>query len=384
LVEPFEYSVSDAAITDLQVRVRSTRWPDFMDQRSWTYGADEDFFRSVATYWVDSFSWREEERKWKTIPQFLFSDSDTRVHFCYVKGKGPRPLPLLLTHGWPGSFLEFLKIIPLLTDPAAHDADPNDSFDVVVPSLPGFGFSGPTHRPGINTFEIAKIWVKLMKELGYPRFVAQGGDIGASVSTILGWKHPDAVIAFHLNYIPGSYLPYVKDGDPITDEEKLFQAAKEKWAEAKGAYAHIHRTQPELAAIALNDSPMGLAAWIIDKFREWSDCGGDVEQRFSKSELLANVSLYWFTQTIASSMRLYWEGSRAPLRFNENERIAVPCGIARFPGEAPFPPRSWVERVYNVQHWTEMENGGHFAAAEEFELLASDIREFFRPYRVKI
>jgi pimeloyl-ACP methyl ester carboxylesterase len=308
------------------------------------------------------------------------------IHFIHARSANPNALPILISHGWPGSFLEMLKLIPLLADPVAHGADARDSFHVVVPSLPGFGFSDRPRTTGFNTFSMAHLFAELMTQLGYERFVAQGGDFGAGISTILAWKYPQRVTAFHLNYIPGSYRPHVDPTQPITNEEQAALDADDRWMDEKGAYSHVQRTQADVAAAALNDSPMGLAAWLIDKFRDWADCElpdgtRDLDRRFSKDELLANVSLYWFTETIGSSMRLYRESSLARLEFGPGERIAAPCGVARFAKEEPFMPESWVRRVYNVQRWKEIPTGGHFAAWEEPELLAQELREFFGAYR---
>jgi pimeloyl-ACP methyl ester carboxylesterase len=274
-----------------------------------------------------------------------------------------------------------LRIIPMLTHPSSYGGDPADSFDVVVPSLPGFGFSDRPVTPGMNTWRIADLWAGLMMELGYARFGAQGGDFGASVSTIVGLRHPQHAIGIHLNYIPGSYRPYLRPGEELTQVERLSLEDTDRWYVDFGAYAHLQRNTPLTAAYGLNDSPAALAAWIVEKFRNWSDCDGDVERRFSKDELLSNVTLYWMTETIYSSCRLYHESKLAPLQFKFGEKVEVPCGIAHFPKEAPFPPRIWIERGYNVQRWTEMQRGAHFAAAEEPELLARDIADFFRPLR---
>ena len=272
-----------------------------------------------------------------------------------------------------------LKVVPLLSDPAGHGGDAADAFDVVVPSLPGFGFSDRPDRPGMNLFRIADLWAELMAGLGYARFGAQGGDFGAGVSTALGLRHPDRLVGLHLNYIPGSYQP--AEAGNLTAEERQFRQEVDDWYALEGGYAHVQRTRPQTLALGLNDSPAGLAAWIVEKFRDWGDCGGDVERRFSRYELLTNVTLYWMTQTIASSMRLYLEVRKAPLHFQPSQSVRAPCGIARFPKEAPFPPRSWVERGYDVRRWTTMPSGGHFAALEEPALLAEDIRAFFRPLR---
>jgi len=225
------------------------------------------------------------------------------------------------------------------------------------------------------------LWAELMRELGYGRFGAQGGDIGAGVTAILGLRHSGRVLAIHLNFIPGSYRPFLEPGAHLTVEEETFGKAAAQWLDRSGAYAHLQRTQPQIAAYGLNDSPAALAAWIVEKFRNWSDCGGDVYRRFTRDELLANVTLYWTTQTIHSSFRLYYESGKAPLQFASDDFVGVPCAIAQFPREILFPPRQWVERGFNVQRWTEMPRGGHFAAAEEPELLAEDLRSFFRPSR---
>jgi pimeloyl-ACP methyl ester carboxylesterase len=288
---------------------------------------------------------------------------------------------LILTHGWPGSFLEMLKIIPMLTHPEQYGGDPADSFDVVVPSLPGFGFSDRPTARGMNTFRIADLWADLMQELGYDRFAAQGGDFGASVTTILGLRHADRMLGIHLNYIPGSYRPHLEPGAKLAAIEQASLDDDDRWYAESGAYAHIQRTHPQSLAYGLNDSPAALAAWIVEKFRDWADCDGEVERRFTRDELLSNVTLYWMTETIHSSCRLYYEGRKAPVHFQKGEYVAVPCGIARFPREEPFPSRPWIERGYNIQHWTDMPRGGHFAAAEEPELLVRDIREFFRRLR---
>ena len=270
-----------------------------------------------------------------------------------------------------------LKIIPLLTNPASYGGNPTHSFDVVVPSLPGFGFSDRPTRPGMNTWRIADLWAGLMAGLGYERFAAQGGDFGASVSTILGLHHAHRVIGIHLNYIPGSYRPHLEPGTKLSDIEQKSLDDADRWYVDFGAYAHLQRNTPQTGAYGLNDSPAALAAWIVEKFRDWSDCDGEVERRFSKDELLSNVTLYWMTETIHSSCRLYYESKLAPLHFKPGEKVGVPCAVAHFPKEAPFPPRPWVERGYNLQHWTEMPRGAHFAAAEEPELLARDIATFF-------
>jgi pimeloyl-ACP methyl ester carboxylesterase len=380
-IEPFSIPFSQSAVDDLRDRLRRTRWPDEAPGSAWEYGVDQRFLRGLCDYWKDNFDWKAQVVRLSAFHHHRFQSSSGWIHFIHERGQGPAPLPLILTHGWPGSFVEMIRIIPLLTDPAAHGGDPADSFDVIVPSLPGYGFSDRPSSRAMNVYRIAGLWAELMQELGYQRFGAQGGDIGAGVSTALGLLHADSVIGIHLNFIPGSYRPWLEPGAELTSGEQAFLAEAARWYDENGAYAHVQGTRPQTAAYALNDSPAGLAAWITEKFREWSDCGGDPYRSFTREELLTNITLYWMTQTIHSSFRLYFEGRRAPLRFEKDAFVHPPCGIAHFPKEILFPPRKWVERGYNVQHWSEMPRGGHFAAAEESELLAQDIRAFFRGLR---
>ena len=380
-VNRFDLPFSQLAVDDLRSRLERTRWCDDAPGDTWEYGFDRDFLADLCGYWRDRFDWKAKLEWLSSFQHFRFDSEGGRIHFIHELGKGLAPIPLILTHGWPGSFVEMMRVIPLLTDPAAHGGDPADAFDVVVPSLPGYGFSDKPIGGGMNSFGIANLWVKLMQALGYERFAAQGGDIGAGVSTVLGLRHAGHVIGIHLNYIPGSYRPYVKDEAELTEAEHTFLAEAARWSGLNGAYAHLQGTRPQTAAFALNDSPAGLAAWILEKFREWSDCDGDLYRSFTRDDLLTNISLYWMTRTIDSSFRLYYENRKAPLHFEQDAFVHPPCAVARFPKEILSPPRKWVERGYNVQHWTDMHRGGHFAAAEEPELLAEDIRAFFRGLR---
>ncbi len=368
----FELPYSESAVDDLRERLERTRWPDEIPGDPWELGVDLKYLREICDYWWESFDWKVQIEKLSAWPHYLYEAGGERIHFVHSRGRGSKRIPIIITHGWPGSFVEMLRVIPLLNEAG---------FDVVAPSLPGFGFSDRPARAGMSTWRIADIWASLMGELGYSRFAAQGGDFGASVSTILGLRHRDRVAGLHLNYIPGSYRPSLEGGPPLTPVEEQFLKDLDGWYQEHGAYAHLQRNEPQTPAYALNDSPAGLAAWIIEKFRNWSDCGGNVESRFTKDELLANVTLYWMTQTISSSFRLYNETKKAPVHFAPGEFVRVPCAIARFPLEAPFPPREWVDRGYNVVRWTEMPRGGHFAAAEEPELLADDIADFVSSLR---
>jgi pimeloyl-ACP methyl ester carboxylesterase len=379
-VRPFSIHASDESLEDLRRRLAATRLPDAVSD-GWEDGASLPEMRELLVFWRDGFSWRRQEEELNRVPQFLADVDGETVHFAHVRGRGPAPTPLVLTHGWPGSFVEMRRLIPLLADPGAHGGDPADAFDVVVPSLPGYGFSGRPAARGMNAFRIADLWSRLMTGLGYARFGAQGGDFGASVSTCLALEHPDGLTGIHLNYVPGTYAPDLSSGPPVTAEEEAFLADQARWVAEEGGYQHEQRTFPQTLAYALNDSPAGLAAWIVEKFRGWSDCGGDWRTRFTAEELLTNVTIYWLTETIGSSMRLYREIALRPLRFAPGARVRTPTGIARFAKEEPFPPRSWVERGYDVARWTEFDRGGHFAAMEEPELLAGDIRAFFRTRR---
>jgi pimeloyl-ACP methyl ester carboxylesterase len=380
-ITPFSLPCSADAVTDLRARLERTRWPDTIEGSAWTYGFDRNYLQEMCRYWHENFDWQREISRLSSWNHFVWEMEGTTIHFIHERGRGPKPMPLLLLHGWPGSFLEMLKLAPLLTDPAAHGGNAEDSFDVVVPSLPGFGYSAPTKIAGMNTCRMSDLFAPLMGALGYERFAAHGGDFGAAVSSWLGRRHAERMIGIHLNYIPGSYLPGLLPGNELSSEELQFQRDEKEWGERWGAYSHLQRTTPLTLAYGLNDSPAALAAWILEKFRDWADCDGEIEKVLTRDELLANVTLYWMTETIHSSCRLYFEGRKAPLHLDPRELISVPCGIAHFPKEAPFPPRSWIERGYDVQHWTEMPRGGHFAAMEEPELLAQDIRDFFRHFR---
>jgi len=367
---PFKVNIADEDIIKLKEKLKLARWPDEIENSSWQFGADLSFMRQLADYWQNDFDWRKTEAFINSYPNFISNIDGHNIHYIHIKSNAKKSVPIIITHGWPGSFLEMMKLVPLLTK------DPDFSFDIVIPSILGFGFSDKITKPGCNLWFIADLWHKLMQELGYIKFIAQGGDFGAAISTALGAKYPGSLIGLHLNYIPGSYFPYLEEGEKLTDEETSFQKIADDWYKTEGAYAHQHRTRPLTLAYSLNDSPIGLCAWIIEKFYQWSDCNDDIETVFTKDELLANVSLYWFTQTAHSSIRLYNENSKVPLLFRKNDFIHTPVAIARFRKEEPFPPRKFIERGYNIQRWTDFDPGGHFAAMEQPELLANDIIEF--------
>ncbi len=381
-VQPFTIAVASEVLEDLQQRLAGTRWPDEIPGSGWDYGSNLDYLKELVEYWRTEFDWRAQETFLNSFSHFKAEVEGLNIHFIHERGKGPNPAPLIITHGWPSTFFEMSKIIPLLADPGSHGGDPADAFDVVAPSLPGFGFSDRPTLPGMQVLKVADLWAKLMTEsLGYQRFGAQGGDIGAGVTSRLGYAHPDKLIGIHLTSVTRP-TPYLGAGaDELSGAETALIEQRERWQQAGGGYSHIQGTKPQTLSYGLNDSPVGLAAWIVEKYRTWSDCGGDVERRFTKDELLTTVTIYWITQTISSSTRMYYENQRFTWDMERGERMKVPSGMALFPQEIARPPREWAERSYNVQRWTPMPRGGHFAALEEPELLAEDVRAFFRPLR---
>ncbi|WP_329447519.1 epoxide hydrolase 1 [Streptomyces sp. NBC_01426] len=380
--EPFTLRTAPAALDDLGARLRATRWPDEPEDAGWSLGTDLDYLRGLVAHWADGFDWPAQEAALARLPHFRVALGGLGIHFVHVRAvtpEGSRPaLPLVLSHGWPDSFWRYTKVIPLLTDPGAHGADPADAFDVVVPDMPGFGYSDRPVGPPLDTIAVAGLWAELMGVLGYARFGAAGGDMGSHVSRYLGLDHSDRVVAVHRT---DAGLPlYMGDPADLAPEERAWLADAAAWGAAEGAYAALHRTKPQTAAFGLTDSPAGLAAWIVEKLRAWSDCGGDVERSFTKDEILTNVMVYWLTGTIGSSMRTYRANAAIPLA-QHARRVEVPSGFSLFRGDVVRPPRAWLERTTNVVRVTEPARGGHFAAFEEPELYAEELRTFFRPYR---
>jgi len=376
-IQPFTIEVADDVLADLRQRIAATRWPDELDGAGWDYGTNLAYLKGLVAYWRDGFDWRAQEARLNQFAQFRADIDGVGVHFIHERGRGPSPLPLIITHGWPSSFAQMLKIIPPLTDPARYGGDPADAFDVVVPSLPGFGFSDRPRERGVNGQRIAALWARLMADtLGYRRFAAAGGDLGSGITQRLALARPDLVVGIHLT---DAGYPTADRPDLSVAERRYLDAVRD-WSAREGAYALLQATKPQTLAYGLTDSPAGLAAWIVEKYRAWSDCGGDVERRFSKDELLTTVMIYWVTETINSSVRLYDENRRIPPLAPER-RSDVPVGVAIFPKDLALPPREWAERSLRVERWTEMPRGGHFAAMEEPALLVEDLRAFFRPLR---
>jgi microsomal epoxide hydrolase len=381
-VQPYRIHIEDAVLDDLKDRLARTRWPDEIPGSDWDYGSNLAYIKELVEYWRTEFDWRAQEEKLNRFPHFMTNIEGIDIHFIHQKGTGPNPMPLVVTHGWPSTFFEITKIIPLLADPASHGGSAEDSFDVVVPSMPGYGFSGLTNDRGMSVFKVGDLWPKLMTDaLGYQRFGAQGGDWGAAVTTHLGYAYPDQLIGIHLTAVTRP-TPYMGPGSrPLNEAEQRFLDERTAWQQAEGGYSHIQGTKPQTLSYGLNDSPAGLAAWIVEKYRTWSDCNGDVESKYTKDELLTNITIYWVTQTINASTRLYYETQRIDWNLAQDDGIRVPTGVAAFPHEISRPPREWAERSYNVQRWTQMPRGGHFAALEEPAMLVDDIRAFFRPLR---
>ena len=381
-VQPYKIEIPDSVLDDLKSRLERTRWPDELPGTGWDYGSNLDYVKELVEYWRTKFDWHAQEKLINSFSHFKSEVDGLNIHFIHEKGKGPNPMPLVITHGWPGTFFEMYKVIPMLSDPASHGGDPADAFDVVAPSMPGYGFSDATDKRGLSVLSIGDLWAKLMSEnLGYQRFAAQGGDWGARVTAKLGLSHGDKVIGIHTTST-SSPTPYQGPGTrELSEAEKAMLAQRVQWLADEGGYSHIQATKPQTLSYGLNDSPAGLAAWIVEKYRTWSDCGGDVESRFTKDELLTTVTIYWVTQSINSSTRLYYESFFQAWDLAKDEKIQVPVAIASFPRENSVPLREWAERSFNIQQWTDMPSGGHFAALEEPDRLVEDIRKFFRGLR---
>jgi pimeloyl-ACP methyl ester carboxylesterase len=377
--EPFTTTATPADLDDLRARLRATRWPDAPQDSGWSLGTDVGYLRELVEYWAEEFDWPAQEAALARIPRFRIELGGLGIHFAHVRAPGAvgPATPLILSHGWPDSFWRYSKVIPLLTDPAAHGGDPADAFDVVVPDMPGFSYSDRPVGAPLDSIAVAGLWAELMDALGYDRFGAAGGDIGSHVSRYLALDFPDRVRAVHRT---DAGIPVALPGIELTAPERAFVEEASAWNLSEGAYAAMHRTKPQTEAVGLTDSPAGLAAWIVEKLRSWSDCHGDLESRFSKDEILTLVTMYWLTGTIGSSMRMYNANSAiAPAQLAR--RVEVPSGFALFPGDIVRPPREWLDRTANMVRVSEPPRGGHFAAFEEPELYAQELRDFFRPYR---
>ncbi len=384
--EPFTVAIPEETLTDLRERLSKTRWPGDFANPQWEYGTNLTYLKELVDYWLHPYDWRQHEREMNTFSHYKTTIEEIPIHFIHEPGRGPRPIPLILSHGWPWTFWDFHKVIRPLADPAAFGGDPHDAFDVVVPSLPGYGFSTPLTKLGINFWRTADLWATLMQEvLGYKKFAAQGGDWGALITAQLGHKYADRLIGCHLNLMAplNVFLGGLPEASEYGPDEKGWYEKNLHFFTAESGYSALQTTKPQTLSYALNDSPVGLCSWILEKRRTWSDCGGNVEKRFTKDELLTTMTLYWVTQSFGTSARYYYEATHNPWQpaHPRTPVVEAPTGVAVFLQEVILLPRRWAERYYNLQRWTVMPAGGHFAPMEEPQRLVEDIRAFFRPLR---
>jgi epoxide hydrolase len=381
-IRPFRIEIPQADLDDLRDRLHRTRWPDGLPGVDWTRGVPLGYLKELAAYWADGYDWRKQEARLNEFPQFTTTIDGANIHFLHVRSPEPDALPLILTHGWPGSIVEFLSVIGPLTDPRAHGGDPADAFHLVIPSLPGYGLSGPPHQPGWTTDRVAKAWAELMARLGYERYGAQGGDWGAFVAPQLGRIDPDHVVGVHLNAATFGFIPF-GPVDPeelasFTDAEKQrLERLNTSTAGPGNGYFEVQATRPQTLAYALTDSPVGQLAWIVEKFKEWAHGATIPEDAVDRDQLLTNVMLYWLTGTARSSADLYYENMHAG--FAVPQPVTVPTGVAVFAED--YAIRRYGERGHNIVHWTEFDRGGHFAAMEVPDLLVGDVGSFFRGLR---
>jgi epoxide hydrolase len=375
-IRAFRIDIAQAELDDLRARLESTRWPDQLPDSGWDYGIPLDYVQQLAAYWRTSYDWRVHEQALNAFPQFTTVIDGQRVHFLHVRSAEPDAIPLIITHGWPGSIVEFVNIIGPLTNPRAHGADPADAFHLVVPSIPGYGFSGPTQDRGWNVHRIARAWDELMGRLGYQRYGAQGGDWGSAISRELGLIAGEHIIGVHLNML----FPWVpEDATDLTAEERSRVEVMRRFRATSSGYGAIQSTRPQTLAYGLTDSPAGQLAWIAEKFGEWTD-DGLPDEAVDRDQLLTNIMVYWLTKTAGSSARLYYEAARSDSSGPPKVSTA-PTGLAVFAHEIARPIRRFAELSNNIVHWTEFDRGGHFAAMEEPDLLVGDVRAFFRRVR---
>ena len=380
-IEPFTIDVPDSVLADLRERLARARMPDEPEGVGWQLGMNQAYLRQLVDYWRDEFDWRAQERRLNRLEQFKTTIDGLDIHFVHRRSAEPDAFPLILTHGWPGTFAEFDKVIEPLTDPVAHGGRAEDAFHVVAPSIPGYGFSDRPPRLGYGRDRTGAIFAELMARLGYERYGTQGGDLGAGISRWLAANDAEHVAGLHLNLCTaGPPDPDDPTAGVPPEEIALMEERAAFWTDEERGYSHMHGTKPQTLGYSLNDSPVGLAAWIVEKYRSWCDCDGNPETRFSKDELLTTLTIYWATETATSAARYYYEG-RHGANSPDPARIEVPTACAAFPGEFRFTPRRWLEARYNLVRFTMMPSGGHFAASEAPELLVDDLRAFFRELR---
>ena len=383
-VQEFSINISDEAIADLQSRLERTRLPDQLEGTSWQYGTEKNTLSELIDYWREDFDWREQEAMLNAFDQQLVEVDGLSLHTIHQRSNNPDAIPLLLVHGWPGSIAEFHKLIGPLTDPEAHGGESIDSYHVIAPSLPGFGFSGAPKDSGYSPERIALLLAGLMQALGYERYALAGGDWGAVINSHHANHFPERLIGLHSNMLLASPPEDDSARDAVTPSEAALRESRGSYMRNEFAYQQIQGTKPQSLGYALNDSPAGLAAWILEKFHGWSDIPqdetGDVWSAFSKDEILTNISIYWFTQSITSSMRIYYENRTTP-QIKPTGFINVPTGVALFPAEIYITPRAWAEAAYDIRHWSQLEQGGHFAALEQTAVYRRELNTFFRLLR---
>jgi pimeloyl-ACP methyl ester carboxylesterase len=372
-VRPFRIEVPEDALVDLYQRLDRTRWPDELADAGWIYGVSLPYLKDLVHYWRHEYDWRRHEARLNTLPQFTTVIDGAQVHFVHVRSPEPDALPLVITHGWPGSIVELLGVLGPLSDPRSFGGDPADAFDVVAPSIPGFGFSGPTREPGWDVVRVARAWAELMNRLDYRRYGAQGGDWGSRISWELGRQAPEHVVGVHVNMLVAADPP---DCVELTPEEQLQVERRRRFNEELSGYMLVQATRPQTLAYALTDSPVGQLAWIVERFKEWTDSDEVPEDAISRDDLLTDVMLYWLTGTAGSSARLYYEFRRTGV-FGPPEPTSIPTGVAVFAHDIAQPIRRFAEDQSNIVHWSEFDRGGHFAAMEEPDLLVGDVRAFF-------
>lgn len=389
---PFEFVADQAALDDLRRRLQQTRWAPEISNANWEYGANGAFLRKLTEYWLNEFDWRKQEAAINRFPHYKVELAEgVPVHFIWQRGKGPNPTPLILSHGWPWTFWDWSALIEPLSDPAKFGGDPADAFDVIVPSLPGFGFSTPLARTGVTAQVVADLWRKLMVDvLGYQTFAAAGGDWGSFVTWELGTRYVPSMIGVYLSFPPiwhAGGVENLKAEDYAPEESDWLAKTQRKW-ETAISHLTVHSRDHQTLAWSLNDSPVGLAAWLLERRRNWSDCGGDLESRYSLDFLLTNVMIYWLTNSIGSSMQLYAEQFRAGAAAADNYtgavapgRIEAPTGIGVYPEEVALISRKVCERAANLIYWNVLPEGGHFAPAEVPEIYVRELRTFFRMLR---
>lgn len=370
-INTYKIAVSPFILDDLRERLGRARWPDEINGSNWEYGVSMPYLQEICTHWGHGFDWVEQQQYLNSFQHFRIDIDGFGLHFIQEKGKGKNPVPILLIHGYPDSFVRFLKLIPLLT----AEGSGGISFDVVIPSIPGYGFSDRPQKPGMNTQKIAGLFTQLMKELGYKKFITHGGDWGSSITEQLALHDPGSLLGIHLTDVPFRHLFTMKP-EEMSDAEKSYLEAGRQWQMTEGAYAMLQATKPQTLAYAMNDSPIGLAAWIIEKFYAWSDIKGNLKNSYTQDELLTNLTIYWVTQTAGSAFRIYYETMRDLTGDNKAKRIEVPAAVCLFPKDMVPAPKEFAERIFNLQQWSQMPEGGHFAAMEQPQLLADDIRKF--------